>query len=116
MNKKEKILYLAFLVAILLTVLCLELVTSKIGPIVPDTTDFPQLAYIMSYLCVGCTLLSTYFGIRYTKLPFILRTVMIGASANLVLLVYYMFFETSHLFCLGILGIAYLMLLRPNRE
>lgn len=104
------------LVATLTVMLCLEFVTSKTGPLISDSDSASQFNYIMSYVTIVATLVSTFVAVRVRKLSLIIKMALIIASANLVLLDYYLFYDSQRLFCLGILAVAYLMLMMPRRE
>lgn len=115
MSKKERIIYYMLPVAILLTVLILEVATDGTGPLV-STADNPGATYCMTYAAIFSTLIGAFIGIRYTQLSRMVRMAVVAASTLMVVAVYYISYETTHLFCLGILAVAYLLILMPRHE
>ena len=71
-----------------------------------------MLIYILSLLCAASILLAAFFAIRYRKVNVYLRMAALALAALFVLFLYFRHDETSQLYGLGILAIAFLFTLR----
>lgn len=64
--------------------------------------------YILSLLCAATILLAAFFAIRYRKVNAYLRMAALVLSAAFVLFLWLKFDNTSQLYGLGILAVAFL--------
>jgi len=67
-----------------------------------------MLIYILSLLCAATILLAAFFAIRYRKVSAYLRIAALVLAAVFVLFLYFRFDDTTQLWGLGILAIAFL--------
>ena len=71
-----------------------------------------MLTYLLTLLCAATILLSAFFAIRYRKVNVYVRMAALALSAVFVLYLYFHYDDTSQLYGLGILAIAFLFILR----
>ena len=71
-----------------------------------------MLTYLLTLLCAATILLSAFFAIRYRKVNVYVRMAALALSAVFVLYLYFRYDDTSQLYGLGILAIAFLFTLR----
>jgi len=71
-----------------------------------------MFTYILTLLCAATILLASFFAIRYRKVNVYLRMAALVLAAFFVLWLYFRYDDTSQLFGLGILAIAFLFTLR----
>ena len=67
-----------------------------------------MLKYFLTLLCSAAILLTAYFAIRYRKVNAWLRLAALALSALFVLVLYFKYDNTSQLYGLGILAIAFI--------
>lgn len=76
-----------------------------------------MFTYILTLLCAATILLAAFFAIRYRKVNVYVRMAALALSAAFVLGLYFHYDDTSQLYGLGILAIAFLFTLRDiNRH
>lgn len=76
-----------------------------------------MFTYILTLLCAATILLSSFFAIRYRKVNAYVRMAALVLSAVFVLWLYFRYDNTSQLYGLGILAIAFLFpLIDINRH
>ena len=76
-----------------------------------------MFTYILTLLCAATTLLASFFAIRYRKVNAYVRMAALVLSAVFVLWLYIRYDNTSQLYGLGILAIAFLFpLIDINRH
>lgn len=68
--------------------------------------------YILTLISAASILFAAFFAIRYRKVSVYVRMAALLLSAALVLSLYILYGDTSQLFGLGILAIAFLFTLR----
>jgi hypothetical protein len=67
-----------------------------------------MIVYILTLLCSACILLAAFFAIRYRKVNAYLRMAAIVLWAIFVLVLYFKYDNTSQLWGLCILAVAFL--------
>jgi len=67
-----------------------------------------MLTYILSLICAATILLAAFFAIRYRKVNAYIRMAALALSAIFVLVLYFKYDNTSQLYGLGILAIAFI--------
>ncbi|MBR4129343.1 MAG: hypothetical protein IKU02_00265 [Bacteroidaceae bacterium] len=67
-----------------------------------------MLTYILTLICAATILLAAFFAIRYRKVNAWLRLAALAFSALFVLVLYFKYDNTSQLYGLGILAIAFI--------
>ena len=67
-----------------------------------------MLTYILTLICAAIILLAAFFAIRYRKVNAWLRVAALALSALFVLVLYFKYDNTSQLYGLGILAIAFI--------
>jgi len=67
-----------------------------------------MLVYILTLLCAASVLLAAFFAIRYRKVNVYGRMAALAFAAVFVLLLYFLFDDTTQLYGLGILAVAFL--------
>ena len=67
-----------------------------------------MLTYILTLICAATILLAAFFAIRYRKVNAWLRLAALALSALFVLVLYFKYDNTSQLYGLGILAIAFI--------
>ncbi len=67
-----------------------------------------MLIYILTLFCAAMILLSAFFAIRYRKVNAYIRMTAVAVAAIFVLFLYFHFDDTTQLYGLGILAIAFL--------
>ena len=75
-----------------------------------------MLTYILTLLCAATILLASFFAIRYRKVNAYVRMAALVLSAVFVLWLYFRYDNTSQLYGLGILAIAFLFVLLDNHR
>ena len=75
-----------------------------------------MLVYILTLLCAASVLLAAFFAIRYRKVNVYGRMAALAFAAVLVLLLYFLFDDTTQLYGLGILAVAFLFTLRDIKR
>lgn len=71
-----------------------------------------MLIYTLTLLCSACILLAAFFAIRYRKVNAYLRMAALAFAAIFVLVLYFKYDNTSQLYGLGILAVAFLFTLK----
>lgn len=71
-----------------------------------------MLTYILTLICAATILLSAFFAIRYRKVNVYVRIAALVLAVIFVLTLYFRYDDTSQLYGLGILAIAFLFTLR----
>ena len=66
-----------------------------------------MLIYILGLLCAATILIAAFFAIRYRKVNAYIRIAALALAAAFVLFLYFRFDDTSQLYGLGILAIAF---------
>jgi len=64
--------------------------------------------YLLTLLCAATILLTAFFAIRYRKVNAYVRMAALVVAAVFVLFLYFRYDDTSQLYGLGILAIAFL--------
>lgn len=114
---KNKVVYIVLLAITLVVAGVLEVVTLNGGPLMGDKTQVnPTLLYILQIVCSMSSLAGSFVAIKFKTLHPIVRMALIIAPANLVLLEYFMYYDTTLQFCLGILAISYLFIWNATEE
>lgn len=67
-----------------------------------------MITYILSLVCAATILVAAFFAIRYRKVNAYLRMAALALAAIFVLYLYFRFDDTTQLYGLGILAIAFL--------
>ena len=67
-----------------------------------------MFTYILTLLCAATILVAAFFAIRYRKVNPWLRLAALALSALFVLVLYFKYDNTSQLYGLGILAIAFI--------
>jgi len=67
-----------------------------------------MITYILTLICAATILLAAFFAIRYRKVNAWLRLAALALSALFVLVLYFKYDNTSQLYGLGILAIAFI--------
>ena len=67
-----------------------------------------MITYILTLICAATILLAAFFAIRYRKVNAWLRMAALALSALFVLVLYFKYDNTSQLYGLGILAIAFI--------
>lgn len=67
-----------------------------------------MLTYILTFVCSALVLLTAFFAIRYRKVNAILRMALLVLVALFVLFLWFKYGETTQLWGLGILAIAFI--------
>lgn len=67
-----------------------------------------MLTYILTLICAAIILLAAFFAIRYRKVNAWIRVAALALSALFVLVLYFKYDNTSQLYGLGILAIAFI--------
>jgi archaellum biogenesis protein FlaJ (TadC family) len=75
-----------------------------------------MLIYSLTLLCSFCILLAAFFAIRYRKVNAYLRMAALALAAIFVLVLYFKYDNTSQLYGLGILAVAFLFTLKWKKE
>lgn len=66
-----------------------------------------MITYILTLVCAATILLAAFFAIRYRKVNAYLRVAALVLAAIFVLYLYFRYDNTSQLYGLGILAIAF---------
>ena len=75
-----------------------------------------MLIYLLTLLCAAVILLSAFFAIRYRKVNAYLRIAALALAAAFVLFLYFRFDDTTQLYGLGILAVAFIFPLIDSRH
>ena len=75
-----------------------------------------MLLYILTLLCAASVLLTAFFAIRYRKVNAYIRMAALALSAAFVLWLYFHYGDTTQLYGLGILAIAFLFTFRDVKH
>jgi len=67
-----------------------------------------MITYLLTLLCAATILLSAFFAIRYRKVNAYVRMAALALAAAFVMFLYFRFDDTTQLYGLGILAIAFL--------
>lgn len=67
-----------------------------------------MITYILTLICAATILLAAFFAIRYRKVNAWIRVAALALSALFVLVLYFKYDNTSQLYGLGILAIAFI--------
>ncbi len=67
-----------------------------------------MLNYILALLCAAFTLLAAFFAIRYRKVNAYVRIAALALAAIFVLYLYFRYDDTTQLYGLGILAVAFI--------
>ena len=67
-----------------------------------------MITYILTLICAATILLAAFFAIRYRKVNAWLRLAALALSALFVLVLYFKYDNSSQLYGLGILAIAFI--------
>lgn len=67
-----------------------------------------MITYLLTLLCAATILLSAFFSIRYRKVNAYVRMAALALAAAFVMFLYFRFDDTTQLYGLGILAIAFL--------
>lgn len=67
-----------------------------------------MLTYLLTLLCAATILLAAFFAIRYREVNAYVRMAALVLAAAFVLFLYFRFDNTTQLYGLGILAIAFL--------
>lgn len=71
-----------------------------------------MFTYILTLLCAAAILLAAFFAIRYRKVNAYLRMAALALAAAFIGCLYFRYDDTSQLYGLGILAVAFLFTLR----
>ena len=72
--------------------------------------------YILTLLCAATILVAAFFAIRYRKVNVYFRMAALALAALFVFVLYFRYDDTSQLYGLGILAIAFLFTLRDIKR
>ena len=67
-----------------------------------------MLIYLLTLFCAATILLAAFFSIRYRKVNAYVRMAVLALTAIFVLTLYFRYDDTSQLYGLGILSIAFI--------
>lgn len=67
-----------------------------------------MLTYILTFVCSALVLLAAFFAIRYRKVNAYLRMALLIAVSLFVLFLWFKYGETTQLWGLGILAVAFI--------
>lgn len=111
MNKR-KICFFLFIVVELLIALGLEFLTDSTGPLLGELKepDLAQAQYIFGIATALCVIAAAFLAIKKKQMNPILRMALVMSGVNLILLDYYLFFDTNLLYLLAVLAIAYMFI------
>ena len=109
MNKR-KICFFLFIVVELLIALGLELLTDSTGPLLSELENLAEAQYIFSMATALTAIAAAFLAIVKKKLNPIVRMALVMSGVNMVLLDYYLFFDTNLLYLLPLLAIAYMFI------
>ena len=104
-------IFIAMMIAPLITAICFQLVIRQNGPLVPPETFSPSMRYAFGIVCVASTILGVFLALTKSRANPILRMAILTTPALLVLMDYYLMDELNFLFCLPLLAVAACMLL-----
>ncbi len=107
--------FIAMYASLGLVALLLEWYTNAHGSIL-DVQEVPSMAYVFSIVVALSTIVSAFCAIRMRNKNPLLRLSMLNAAALLVVLDYYLFYDTNMLACLPILAVASLFILLKHEE
>lgn len=107
---KNKILFFLFIVIEMLVALLLEFVLDTNGPLLGNIDNVAQIQYIFGMVTALSVILSAFLAIKKKHMNPIVRMAVVISGVNMVLFDYYFFYDTNLLYCLFILGIAYLFI------
>ena len=78
---------------------------------------FTMFTYVLTLLCAVTILLASFFAIRYRKVNAYVRMAALFLSAAFILWLYFRYDNTTQIYGLGILAIAFLFtLIDVNRH
>lgn len=109
MNKREKVLYLANAVFVAFAALGLEVYTTANGSLLADKDLGYTASYIIQTLAVSVTLVSVFLSVRCKKWRMPVRAGMVAATALFLEVVYFLNYDSSVCWCMGLLCVAYLL-------
>lgn len=109
MNSK-KIIYFLFIVVELLIAWGLEFLTDSRGPLLSGIDNVAQVQYVFGLVSALTVILAAYLAIKKKQMNPFLRMAVVMSGVSIVLFDYYFFYDTNLLYCLFILGIAYLFI------
>ena len=75
-----------------------------------------MITYILGLLCAATILIAAFFAIRYRKVNAYIRMAALVVAAVFVLFLYFRFDDTTQLYGLGILAIAFLFPLFDTKK
>lgn len=75
-----------------------------------------MLTYILGLLCAASILVAAFFAIRYRKVNVYMRMASLALAALFVFVLYIRYDDTSQLYGLGILAIAFLFTFRDIKR
>ena len=107
---KNKILFFLFIVIEMLVALLLEFVSDSNGPLLGNIDNGAQIQYIFGMITALSVILSAFLAIKKKQLNPIVRMAVVISGVNMVLFDYYFFYDSNLLYCLFVLGIAYLFI------
>lgn len=107
---KNKILFFLFIVIEMLVALLLEFVSDTNGPLLGNIDNVAQIQYIFGMITALSVILSAFLAIKNKQLNPIVRMAVVISGVNMVLFDYYFFYDSNLLYCLFVLGIAYLFI------
>lgn len=107
---KNKILFFLFIVIEMLVALLLEFVSDSNGPLLGNIDNVAQIQYIFGMITALSVILSAFLAIKKKQLNPIVRMAVVISGVNMVLFDYYFFYDSNLLYCLFVLGIAYLFI------
>lgn len=107
---KNKILFFLFIVIEMLVALLLEFVSDTNGPLLGNIDNVAQIQYIFGMITALSVILSAFLAIKKKQLNPIVRMAVVISGVNMVLFDYYFFYDSNLLYCLFVLGIAYLFI------
>ena len=114
---KVKLFYFLLPVLTAVLALCLEVLTLDNGPLLGDVAQQnPTILYMVQIVCALSTMLGAFMALKFKHFHPLLRLFMVITPAELVILEYFMFYDTNLLSCLCLLGVAYLMLWNVTEE
>lgn len=108
MLKQQRIVYFVLLFLTITIGAVLEVYTLKNGPLMPESEQYGMYSYIMSYVCAFSVILAAYLAIRQRTWNPIVRMAVVHSAIILVMLDYFLFYETNMIFSIPVLAIAYI--------
>ncbi|MCR4920638.1 MAG: hypothetical protein K5945_02885 [Bacteroidaceae bacterium] len=104
-------IFIAMMIAPLITALCFAFFIHQNGPILPPEAVTPSFSYAFGIVCAVSTTLGVFLALNKTRANPILRMALLTTPALMVVMGYYFFDDHNFLYYLPFLAVAAFMLL-----